>query len=453
MKPEALTEIKILKQNERQKLILVEDSNGKKYLKREINEDKREIYKPLSKINNPSIPKIFYVDFNGKTLVIEEFIEGKTLSAILEQNKLTHKQIRSIAKQLLNALYELHSSNIIHRDIKPDNIMLTDTNRVVLIDYDIARIYRKELRKDTEILGTFGYAPIEQFGMMPTDFKTDIYAFGVTLKIMLEYSKIRWYLYKIADKCSKIDPSLRYKNVKEIKKAITFNTIKRFFICILTVITLTGTLIYSSTPHFEGSFYGFEPTEKEIEYANYSFFSSACIFSTQQPYEHILFIDDTSKTGKIKLGKNNTVIDATITLNNGNLSVSLDDKKGHTYNNQFSFNNQYEYKKIYTENLRKNADIICYDFDGEEGSELLLGLNEGMFKAEEERIYNPFNYCIAWCIIYDKETGFTLCKGDMFSKDYAFTIYNHARRLNVAWEDLDDVAGYILKDKEIKPTF
>ena len=71
------------------------------------------------------------------------------------------------------------------------NILINKDFHVWLIDYDIARIYRPEIRQDTEIHGTFGYAPIEQYGMMPTDFKTDIYAFGVTLSMLLEHSGIK----------------------------------------------------------------------------------------------------------------------------------------------------------------------------------------------------------------------------------------------------------------------
>ena len=57
----------------------------------------------------------------------------------------------------------------------------------------------------------------------------------------------------------------------------------------------------------------------------------------QSPWEHLIFIDDMNKTGKLKPGENDTVVDADITLNNGNLSVKLNDRNGNTFNHQFQF--------------------------------------------------------------------------------------------------------------------
>lgn len=510
---DSIKEIKILKQSERQKVFLMEAPDGKRYLKREISGDKREIYKTLKKINHESIPKIYYVGFDSDTIVIEEYIEGISLSDYMSQNKeLSKKQVYSISNQLLSALDKLHESDIIHRDIKPENILVDESNHIWLTDYDIARIYRKEVRRDTETMGTFGYAPIEQYGMLPTDFKTDIYAFGVTLKTLLDYANIKGFLYKVAEKCKRLDPSQRYKSAKEVKRAITLNSLKYPLIFTLSAIVLIVFLIYtlpsekgievkteyedtkkieqnaetdtseseveneseteveknsiaSEKPKkkeekkqtvdeftFEGTFYGFAEGPKESEYRKQSSFSNVCIFSLQQPWEHIFLLEDINKKGKIKIGKNNTVVDADMTLNNGKLSVSLDDGKGHTYSSQFSFNNQYEYTKHYTNDLRKNADIICYDFDGDGGTELLIGLNEGAIGIAGKQVYNNFNYCMAWCISYDETTGFTLCEGDMFSKGYAFWMNDDIRKLNVSWEDIGDVTGYFLENKKIIPS-
>ena len=171
----------------------------------------------------------------------------------------------------------------------------------------------------------------------------------------------------------------------------------------------------------------------------------------QSPWEHLIFIDDMNKTGKLKLGKNDTVVDADITLTNGNLSVKLNDRNGNTFNHPFQFNNQYEYEKHYTDNLRKNADIICYDFNGDGATELLIGLNEGAMGALGKQFYNNFNYCIAWCVQYDENKGFQLCDGDMFSKGYAFWVNEEIRKLNIFWEDIGDVTGYLMEDDKIIP--
>ena len=240
----SVKEIRIVKESERQKVLLVEGPDGKRYFKRLISGDKREIYKSLKKINHVNIPKIYYVGFDSDTVVIEEYIEGISLSGYMEQNKeMSKKQIHSISIQILSALEALHKADIIHRDIKPDNILIDESNHVWLTDYDIARIYRKEVRRDTETMGTFGYAPIEQYGMLPTDFKTDIYAFGVTLSILLEYANQKGFLLKIAEKCKKVDPSERYQSAKEVKRAITRNALKYPLIVILLLILFVMLLI------------------------------------------------------------------------------------------------------------------------------------------------------------------------------------------------------------------
>jgi len=197
---DSLKEIQVIKQDDRKKIILTEDSVGKKYLLREIDGDRREIYKVLQKIVYKGIPKIYYVGFDEKTIVVEEYIEGELLSHLTEQNKkLSKKQIVSLSVQILSILSKLHENQLIHKDVKPDNIMIDKSGQPWLIDYGIARIYRQDIRKDTEVMGTFGYAPIEQFGMLPTDCKTDIYAFGMTLKTLLYAFGIKGSLKRIAE--------------------------------------------------------------------------------------------------------------------------------------------------------------------------------------------------------------------------------------------------------------
>lgn len=470
----SLKEITLIKENERQKVFLVEDPDGKKYIKRVLSDDKREVYKVLAKIKHENIPNIYYVGFDSDTIVLEEYVAGIPLSDFMEQRKkLNQKQVRNISKQILSALETLHKADIIHKDIKPDNILIDESYRVWLTDYDIARIYRKEIRKDTETMGTFGYAPIEQFGMLPTDFKTDIYAFGVTLCILLEYINTKGFLFRVAEKCKKVDPSERYQNAKEVERAITWNALKYPIIVIVSVIVLVVFLIgifqsqkgievnLGGTNHkqiqsieeatFEGTFSGFQDGSNEALYRNHSYYSQVCIFSMQSPWEHLIFIDDVNKTGKLKLGENDTIVDADITLTNGILDVKLRDDFGHTFHQQFQYQGQYAYIKHYTEDLRKNADIICYDFNGDGATELLVGLSEGTMGAIGKQFYNNVNYCIAWCIQYDENKGFTLCDGDMFSKGYSFSVNDAIKKLNVSWEDIGDVTGYLMEGDKIIP--
>lgn len=454
-----MNEINVIKNDQRQKITLMYDANtNKRYIQRRIYDDKRDIYKTLEKINHPNIPKIFGVGFDSDTVVVEEFIEGKSLRQLMDEGKaFSKRQIKSIAKQVVSAMAELHGCNIIHRDIKPDNIIINGSGHVWLIDYDIARIWRGDIRKDTESRGTFGYAPIEQFGMLPTDFKTDIYAFGVTLSELLVRSGIKGSLLKIAERCKKLDPAERYQTAKSVKSAIKYRNMKKTLLAtavILSLCIVAWIINPIDKPEEKVSnktFQGFREYPAYTEYKDYSNFSHTLIFSTDEPCEHLLFIDDVNQKGRIKLGKKDTMVRADINLNNGVLSVKLDDKKGNKFEQKFRFKNQYSYDKDYTTDLRKNADIICRDLDNDDIPEILIGLNEGVMTVVDDQFYNYFNYCVGWCVKYDEENGFTLCEGDMFAKGQAFSMTKHTNTITVPWEDFDDVMGYDLRDGKIMP--
>jgi serine/threonine protein kinase len=218
---------KVLKNDDRQKIeVIYNPKTNQRFIKRSVNDDIRYIYKMLQKINNNHIPKIYDVELTDKTVVIEEFVQGITLNEFMENHfEFAKGQINSIAKQLVSAMEALHKCSIIHRDIKPDNIIMNSEGHIWLIDYDIARIVNNEVRKDTTVLGTVGYAPVEQFGMMPTDYKTDIYAFGATIEQLMKYSGAKGRLLGIAQKCKRLDPMQRYQSIKQLKRAMSMQFI------------------------------------------------------------------------------------------------------------------------------------------------------------------------------------------------------------------------------------
>lgn len=473
-----MKEIQVLKNNDRQKITLCEEG-GKKYIRREIQGDKREIYKTLQKINKKGIPAISSVELCDTTVVCEEYIDGVSLSSLMDSGeRLSKKDIYSIALQLTNILSALHAENIIHRDIKPDNILIDKSKRIWLIDYDIARIYRPEIRKDTEKMGTFGYAPIEQYGMLPTDFKTDIYSFGVTIQALLDCSNIKGGLYKATEKCKRLDPSQRYQSAGELKRAILISRLKPWLACLLLAVLAMALLPWGNeTQTVEEAteattevaalpaeppteiqlpedvyFVGFAKDAGMEEYGKYPNYHHVAVFSMYKPWDHLLFLEDVNKKGKIKLG-NNTLVDADITLNDGKLKVYLKDEYNHEFTKEFAYEGQYKYDPSYPAE-RKNADIVCCDMDLDNIPELFIGLNEGCIGVMEGRqFYNNFNYCIAWCIKYDEETGFTLCEGDMFSPGYSFYMTQYARKFNIEWYTWGDITGYIIEDNKIIPVY
>ena len=177
-------------------------------------------YKTLKNFSFKLPAKIIYcAEDESETLIVEEFLRGKTLSKRLEQkNFLSESEARKILLQMCDGLKELHAQKIIHRDIKPSNLILQD-DRIRLIDFDAARIFKDGKIADTEQLGTKGYAPPEQYGGGQTDERSDIFSLGVTMKNLLGDNYNR-RLKKILDVCTEFDPKNRFQSVDELRRGI-----------------------------------------------------------------------------------------------------------------------------------------------------------------------------------------------------------------------------------------
>ena len=183
-----------------------------------------ETYKILQNIKFENLPDVFEVSENGeKAIVLEEFIVGVTVADVLSNGLYHEKGTKTIIKSICDALIILHSYGIVHRDIKPENVMITDDGVVKLIDFDASRVFKDGRSKDTVIIGTAGYAAPEQLGFAQSDERTDIFALGVLMNVMLtgEHPSDRLYkgkLTKVIEKCIQLDPEKRYQSVKELKK-------------------------------------------------------------------------------------------------------------------------------------------------------------------------------------------------------------------------------------------
>lgn len=146
----------------------------------------------LSHLQHENLPRIFdhFTDANN-WYVAMEYIEGKTLEERLStarKHSLSVKQTLEIGITLCTVLQYLHKQRppIIFRDLKPANIMVSRADRLYLIDFGIARRYIREQGKDTDALGSPGYAAPEQYGQKAqTTPQTDIYGLGATLQTLL----------------------------------------------------------------------------------------------------------------------------------------------------------------------------------------------------------------------------------------------------------------------------
>ncbi len=221
-----MKEICVIKKDEDKTIKLVE-SNHTKYIQKELKYYDKDLYTKLQEMNNPYIPKIYVIQEKDHTLtLIEEYIEGETL----EGKIFPLKQAKNILHQLCLCLKPIHKMNIIHRDIKPENIIYHN-GKVTLLDFGIARIQDENKSKDTQILGSIGYAAPEQFGFNQSNPQTDIYALGKLYNILLNgtldnLEGIPKTSQLVIKKACQLDYKNRYKNVSELDAAL-FN---RYFI-------------------------------------------------------------------------------------------------------------------------------------------------------------------------------------------------------------------------------
>ncbi|HET8845936.1 MAG TPA: serine/threonine-protein kinase, partial [Ktedonobacteraceae bacterium] len=147
----------------------------------------------LSALTHPQVPTLYeYFHDQQAWYLVLEYIEGQTLEAFLTNQKtlgqpLTVTKIVKLALQLCVVLNYLHTRQppVVFRDLKPDNIMLTPAGSLCLIDFGIARFYRRGQAQDTQRLGSPGYAAPEQYGRAQSSPQSDIYSLGALLRFLL----------------------------------------------------------------------------------------------------------------------------------------------------------------------------------------------------------------------------------------------------------------------------
>ncbi|GAK60136.1 serine/threonine kinase [Candidatus Vecturithrix granuli] len=149
----------------------------------------------LQKLNHPRIPA--YIDYftlessaDTQFTLVQEYVEGKTLQALVEGGwRGTEREILDIFLQLINILAYLHTLHppVIHRDINPKNLLLSQTNEVYLVDFGaVQEKIRTTFLGGSTIVGTYGYVPFEQFSGQAVP-ASDYYAAGATLLYMLSH--------------------------------------------------------------------------------------------------------------------------------------------------------------------------------------------------------------------------------------------------------------------------
>jgi len=194
----------------------------------------------LKDLNHPGIRKIVDIFYENNNLyMVQDYVEGQTLKEYVRKNgRIQTGKICKIICDLCDIIGYLHNQDpaIIYRDIKPSNIIITTSEKIVLIDFGISKVYKSETGKDTVCAGSNGYAAPEQYGLGKCCTQTDIYGIGMLIYFMVKGrtpstgleplmdenygDDINNKLKIIIQKCVKIDIKDRYISVEMLKKVI-----------------------------------------------------------------------------------------------------------------------------------------------------------------------------------------------------------------------------------------
>ena len=217
--------------NKEHNIFLVQHLNSHKiFVKKILTVYNIDVYKELAAHPICGIPAIIdFYEIENQLFLIENYISGHSLEELRTLQNLDLNTIIHYALELCTILSRLHNMNppIVHRDIKPYNIIITEYNHVVLLDFNAAKHYSDSSSNDTVLLGTKGYAAPEQYGFGSSSPKTDIYALGVLLKeLTASLPDVPTTFHEIIDTCIQLNPADRFNTVIDLANALKTGNFK-----------------------------------------------------------------------------------------------------------------------------------------------------------------------------------------------------------------------------------
>ena len=190
-------------------------------------EEDLSAYRRLMGRTHPHLAAVYdVIDDDEAPAVLLEYVPGQSLDRVLGDAPPDAAAVKQMARDICDGLIALHSLEIVHKDLKPENIIITPEGTARLIDFGIATIFGEGRREETSLLGTVGFAAPEQFGFNRTDARTDIYSFGVLLNVLLahEHPTARQYRRgqpgRIIRRCLSTSPEDRYPTAIALRKAL-----------------------------------------------------------------------------------------------------------------------------------------------------------------------------------------------------------------------------------------
>jgi predicted ATPase len=145
-----------------------------------------------SSLNHPNIVTIYGVgEAEGLPYIAAEYVEGETLRRRLARGRLQPREALDVARQVARALEAAHAAGVVHRDVKPENLMLRPDGMVKVLDFGIAKLLRSQAKEVTaltapgRVIGTAAYMSPEQARGLDVDARTDLWSLGAVLYEML----------------------------------------------------------------------------------------------------------------------------------------------------------------------------------------------------------------------------------------------------------------------------
>jgi serine/threonine-protein kinase len=160
---------------------------------RQVIEMRQRFYREAQtagKLAHPNIVTVFDVGEDlGMSYIVMEFVEGNTLTQLMKRQRLSPPQIKHVIFNAALGLDYAHQNGVFHRDVKPDNIMVSKTGLVKVMDFGIARVVESNLTKTGSIMGTPSYMSPEQVQGQKVDARSDTFSLGVILYELLTGKK------------------------------------------------------------------------------------------------------------------------------------------------------------------------------------------------------------------------------------------------------------------------
>ena len=267
--------------NDTGRIVALKELKSSGLTREESNEAQEIFFREISILKNlyhEALPRVYdFFLFEGRFYQVMEWIEGKNLLEILEEEgTIPEKTALNYMQQITDVLIYLQDDKrkIVYKDIKPSNIIVNEFGRVKLVDFGTARIYSRDKKKDTHVLGTPGYAPPEAYREEQTDFSADIYSLGVTMYHLVTGQEPYQFKFRFPDPSKfngKISKELscilkdcllprdtriqsavelskrvdRYK-VSPVKKLVTYSNSLRFLTAYIITIILLRILTFRS---------------------------------------------------------------------------------------------------------------------------------------------------------------------------------------------------------------